>query len=197
VIDLGRGCRRHRSALLDLAVGGVRGQGTPTALDHLETCTPCRAEIESTVLAAAALRRLATDVSTAEPSNDAWPRLRDRVAKRPPARLGFMSPVAGMAMSLAIVVVAVVGAPGLPGSEPEAAGPIGAVAADQLEPTEEAWLRDRIDRARRSLTAPADAAAAAPAPPPSRGPSFLGPDGRGTPTASTLPGRTAPPTQVE
>jgi len=197
VIDVGRGCRRHRSALLDFAVGGLRGPGTPAALDHLDTCTRCRAEIEATVLAAAALRRLATDVSTAEPSSDAWPRLRDRVAARPTARLGFMSPVAGMAMSLAIVVVAVVGAPGLPGSEPEAAGPISAVAADQLEPTEEAWLRERIDRARRSSAAPADAAAAAPAAPLSRGPSFLGPDGLGTPTVTTPLGRAAPPTQVE
>ena len=197
MIDVGRGCRRHRSALLDFAVGGLRGPGTPAALDHLDTCTRCRAEIEATVLAAAALRRLATDVSTAEPSSDAWPRLRDRVARRPAARLGFMSPVAGMAISLAIVVVAVVGAPGLPGSEPEAAGPISPVSADQLEPTEEAWLRERMDRARRSSATPVEGAAKAQAPPLSRGPSFLGPDGLGTPTASTPLGRAAPPTQIE
>lgn len=194
MIDVGRACRRHRGALLDLALAGLRGPGTPAALDHLDTCTRCRAEIESTVLAAAALRRLAPDVSTAEPPEDAWPRLRDRVARRPPARLGFMSPVAGMAMSLAIVVVTVVGAPGLPGSEPEAAGPIGAVAADQLEPVEEAWLRDRVLPTRRTAS-PTAAAAVAPAP--SRGQSFLGPDGLGTPTRDAGPGRAASTTSIE
>lgn len=194
MIDVGRACRRHRGALLDLAVGGSRGPGTPAALDHLDTCTRCRAEIESTVLAAAALRRLATDISTAEPADDAWPRLRDRVARRRPARLGFMSPVAGMAMSLAIVVVTVVGAPGLPGSEPEAAGPIGAVAADQLEPVEEAWLRGRVLPTRR---APSSAASTTVAPAPSRGPSFLGPDGLGTPTLDAGPGRAASTTSIE
>ena len=194
MIDVGRGCRRHRSALLDFAVGGLRGPGTSAALDHLEACARCRAEIESTVLAVAALRRLATDASTAQPADDAWPRLRARVTTRPASRLGFMSPVAGMAMSLAIVVAAVVGAPGLPGSEPEAAGPIVSVASDRLEPVEEAWLRDRVAPTRRTPSAPASSAVT---PTPSRGSSFLGPDGLGTPARDANPVRAPATISIE
>ena len=194
MIDLGRSCRRHRTALLDVGVGGLRGPDTPGALDHLERCDRCRTEVESTVLAVAGLRRLATDVSTVEPSADAWPHLRDRVTRPHAPRLGFMSPVAGMAMSLAIVVATVVGAPGLPGSEPETGGSTGSVVADALEPVEEAWLRGRLDPTRR--TPPAQVVAAVTATP-TRGPSFLGPDGLGSPAPALSTARTIPATSIQ
>jgi hypothetical protein len=194
VIHIERSCRRHRTELLDFVVGGLRGPGTPAALDHLEACDRCRTKIESTVLAAAALRRLATDVSTAEPSADAWPRLRDRVTMPRAPRFGLMSPVAGMGMSLAIVVAMVVGAPGLPGSEPEVGGPTGSVVADGLEPVEEAWLRGRMDPTRRAASAQVAAAVAAT---PTRGPSFLGPDGLGSPAPIPPVGRPAPATSIQ
>jgi anti-sigma factor RsiW len=194
VIDLRRSCRRQRTALFDFVVGGLRGPDTAGALDHLDRCDRCRAEVESTVLAAAALRRLATDVLAVEPSADAWPRLRDRVAGRPAPRLAFASPVAGMAMSLAIVVASVVGAPGLPGSEPEAPGPIVSVASDQLEPVEEAWLRGRVTSARRTSVGET---VAAPVQTPSRAPSFLGPDGLGTPILAVPDATTPAGTSIE
>ncbi len=55
------------------------------------------------MLTITALRRLGDEIATAEPAEDAWPRLRSRITrwKRPMV----MSPLAGMGMSLAIVAV--------------------------------------------------------------------------------------------
>lgn len=55
------------------------------------------------MLTITALRRLGDEIATAEPAADAWPRLRSRITgwRRPVA----MSPLAGIAMSIAIVVV--------------------------------------------------------------------------------------------
>src|SRR5262249_57809221 len=61
---------------------------------------------EWTMLTIAALRRIGDDAADAEPAADAWPRLRLRIRRwrRKPA---VMSPVAGIAMSVAIVAVLV------------------------------------------------------------------------------------------
>jgi anti-sigma factor RsiW len=105
VIDFGRSCARHRSALVDFADRGEIGPATAAALAHLDRCDRCTAAIESMVLTVTALRRYA-DTLDAEPSPDAWPRLVERITKwrrRPLA----MSPLAGIAMSLAMVIVVV------------------------------------------------------------------------------------------
>lgn len=189
MIDLTGSCRRHRVALLDFVAGGVTGPATPAALEHLDRCDRCVSELESTSLAVAALRRIGSEAEAVEPSPDAWPRLRRRVSRRSPARLGFMSPVAGMAMSLAIVVVTVIGGPGLPGSDSETTGIGGFIGSDSLGPIEEAWLRDRVDPSRRAVATPP---APATAPATSRSAGFLGPDGRGTPEPAA-PERRIPP----
>jgi hypothetical protein len=107
VIDLGGACARYRSALLDFVDRGEIVPGTAQALAHLERCRRCTDELESTVIAITALRRFGDDLARAEPSPDAWPRLRARLDDWRPARWGIMSPAAGMVMSIALVAVLV------------------------------------------------------------------------------------------
>jgi hypothetical protein len=72
-------CRRHRAALIDFVDRGEIEPRTRAALAHMEICRACELEIERTALAITALRRLGLDAASAEPSPDAWPRLRARV----------------------------------------------------------------------------------------------------------------------
>jgi hypothetical protein len=107
VIELGGQCARHRSVLLDFVDRGEIVPGTDKALAHLDRCRRCTDELESTVLTITALRRLGDDVARAEPSPDAWPRLRARLDGWRPARWAIMSPSAGMVVSIALVAVLV------------------------------------------------------------------------------------------
>jgi hypothetical protein len=102
VIDLGRSCSRHRSALVDFVDHGEISDGTGRAFAHLEHCARCRDALESTALAITALRRFGDDLQAVEPPADAWPRLRARITTRRPM---LMSPIAGAAMSVAIVAM--------------------------------------------------------------------------------------------
>jgi hypothetical protein len=103
VIDLGRSCSRHRRVLVDFVDRAEVGPATGAAFAHLEGCPRCTEAVESTVLAITALRRLGNDLAAVEPAPDAWPRLRARITgwRRPVV----MSPLAGVAMSVAIVAV--------------------------------------------------------------------------------------------
>jgi hypothetical protein len=106
VIDLGRNCRRYFPVLVDFVDHrAVVDPDTRLAFAHLERCDRCTIELESTVLAITALRRLGDDVSKVEPSEDAWPRLRARLGRWRPLRWGILSPTAGMVMSVALVAV--------------------------------------------------------------------------------------------
>jgi len=106
VIDLGRSCSRYRPLLEDFVDRGEVRPETGAALEHLDRCGRCTEAIESTMLTITALRRIGDDVVDAEPAADAWPRLRVRITswRRRPA---VMSPIAGIAMSFAIVTVLV------------------------------------------------------------------------------------------
>lgn len=106
MIDLGRGCARHRPLLVDFVDRGEVGQGTAAALAHLDRCARCTDAIEATMLTVIALRRLGGEAAALEPPPDAWPRLRFRIetVRRRPA---VMSPLAGIAMSFALVAVMV------------------------------------------------------------------------------------------
>jgi hypothetical protein len=152
-MDLGRACGRHRSALIDfLDRGEVRDPDTGRALAHLDRCDRCTGELETTVLAITALRRLGEDAGRVEPAADAWPRLRTRLDRWRPARWGIMSPTVGMAMSVALVAVLV--APlriggAAPSSSPAAAPP----ALSPVSLTERRVEIDYIQKARhRSLS---------------------------------------------
>lgn len=108
MIDLGRTCGRHGPALVEFVDHGAVGPDTAAALRHLEGCRRCTEAVEATLLTITALRRIADDLDRAEPRADAWPRLRARLTglrlRRRPA---VMSPLAGVAMSFAIVAVLV------------------------------------------------------------------------------------------
>jgi hypothetical protein len=108
VIDLGRACGRHGPALVEFVDHGAVGPDTPAALRHLEGCRRCTEAVEATLLTITALRRIADDLDRVEPRPDAWPRLRARLtALRLRRRPAVMSPLAGVAMSFAIVAVLV------------------------------------------------------------------------------------------
>jgi hypothetical protein len=106
VIDLNRACSRHRPILIDFIDHGEVRPATGAALAHLDRCARCTEFVEGTVLTITALRRIGADAARVEPPDDAWPRLRDRIRQwqRRPA---MMSPVAGVAMSFALVAVLV------------------------------------------------------------------------------------------
>ena len=107
MIEFRGACARHRAALLDFVDHGEIVAGTAPALAHLERCGRCTDELESTVLAITALRRFGDELARAEPSPEAWPRLRARIETLRPARWAIMSPSAGMVMSIALVAVLV------------------------------------------------------------------------------------------
>ena len=107
MIELARSCERHRPLLVDFVDHGEVRAGTTAALAHLDRCERCTDAMESTVLAITALRRLSASAIAAEPAPDAWPRLRARLERRR-RRPKVMSPLAGIAMSFAIVAVLVV-----------------------------------------------------------------------------------------
>jgi hypothetical protein len=105
VIDLVGACRRHRADLLDFVDRGAVTDTTSAALAHLDRCSRCTAELETTILAITAVRRLGDEAARAEPAADAWPRLRARLDRWRPVRWAIMSPTTGMVMSAAIVAV--------------------------------------------------------------------------------------------
>ena len=106
MIDLGRSCTRYRPVLIDFVDRGEVRPETGAALAHLDRCTRCTEVVESTMLTITALRRMGDEAAGAEPGADAWPRLRIRIQgwRRRPVT---MSPLAGLAMSFAIVAVLV------------------------------------------------------------------------------------------
>ncbi|HUP53878.1 MAG TPA: hypothetical protein VM408_00100 [Methylomirabilota bacterium] len=108
MIDLSRGCARFRPVLVDFVDRGEVRPETGAALAHLDRCSRCTEAIESTMLTITALRRIGDDAAAAagEPEGDAWPRLRVRI-ERWRRRPAVMSPLAGIAMSFAIVAVLV------------------------------------------------------------------------------------------
>jgi len=107
VIDLRGGCRRHRPALIDFVDRGEIGDGTASALAHLDRCDRCTSELEATVLTITALRRIGDEAARTEPLADAWPRLRARLDRWRPLRWAVMSPTTGMVMSVALVAMLV------------------------------------------------------------------------------------------
>ena len=107
MIEFRGACARHRGALLDFVDRGEIVPGTAAALAHLEKCSRCTDELESTVLAITALRRYGDEIARAEPSAEAWPRLRAQLEGLRPKPWAIMSPSAGMVMSVALVAVLV------------------------------------------------------------------------------------------
>jgi hypothetical protein len=105
-------CTTHRDALLDFVDGQDVGPATAAALDHLGRCRACEQELELTAVTIVAIRRMFQEAAFAEPSRDAWNRLRVRLdrptrgARVARAARASRAPVAGaiIAASLAVVV---------------------------------------------------------------------------------------------
>ena len=129
MIDFSGGCRRHRPALLDFIDRGEITSATSSALAHLDRCQPCTDQLETTVMAITALRRIGDEAARVEPPADAWPRLRARLDRWRPLRWAIMSPTTGTVMSLAIVALLVV--PLRIGGVGQAANGLTAMPADQ------------------------------------------------------------------
>ena len=108
MIEITGSCRRHRPALLDFLDHGEIGPSTGDALGHLDRCDRCTADLESTMLAITALRRLGDDAAAVEPSAEAWQRLRARIDRWRRVRWTFASPRVGTVMS-ALLVALIVG----------------------------------------------------------------------------------------
>ena len=110
-------CASHREALLAFASHREAGPAVRRALDHVDRCCACEADLAATTLMLFALRRLHEDALRTEPSPDAWSRLRTRVgaARREPSRL-----VSGMPGVLAAfgICAALVGPAALAGGAP-------------------------------------------------------------------------------
>ncbi len=112
-----RACRAHRAALVDFAeqrAGGparlpadrwTGGQAVRRALDHVDRCRGCEADLATTALVLHALRRLREETRRVEPAADGWTRLRARlVATRREPSL-WMTCLPGAALALGLVVL--------------------------------------------------------------------------------------------
>lgn len=97
------GCGIHRSALLDHVDRREPGPGTTAALDHLDRCQRCQAELAATVLAIHAVRRALAEARGTEPPGDAWERLRTRVQRPVASAWQARSALAGVAVSAGLV----------------------------------------------------------------------------------------------
>jgi hypothetical protein len=150
MIDFRGPCRRHRVALEAHVLGSPPSEATDAAFDHVDRCDHCRAELESMTLTVMALRRLGDDVATVRPAADAWPRLRARVAGwSTPGRPAVMSPLLGMALSLAIVVGSTISLPALLGDDAGGDRVSATRSTVTLTKAEIDWLRARSAADRR------------------------------------------------
>lgn len=152
MIELGGACRRHREVLVDALIGprnrvefgraGPDRADVADALAHVDRCARCRSQLEATSLVVVALHRLGDEVARVEPPAAAWPRLEAQVTSPRAARPMFMSPVAGMALSLAILVALNLGVGVI---RPEAAQPAAiAPGGRSLDAAEVTWLREHM-----------------------------------------------------
>lgn len=107
MIVLPTSCATHRRALVAFVDRGELTPDTAPALAHLDRCGRCTDELETTVQAIIALRRLGEEASRVEPSPDAWPRLLARLERWRPPRLSILSPAAGAALSVVLVIALV------------------------------------------------------------------------------------------
>ncbi|HXG39589.1 MAG TPA: hypothetical protein VNJ28_01490 [Candidatus Limnocylindrales bacterium] len=96
-------CRRSWPALVAFVDRREHGPETPAALDHLDRCPSCRAEIERVALAIAALARLGKETRRVDPPPGAWARLRRRLARPNEGAWRARSAIAGLAVAVGLV----------------------------------------------------------------------------------------------
>jgi hypothetical protein len=97
-----RPCAAHRDALVDFATRRCAGPDVRRALDHVDRCRRCEADLAATTLVVHALRRLHAEASRAEPAADGWARLRLRLVTPPRRPSLLMSGIPGLLVAIGL-----------------------------------------------------------------------------------------------
>ena len=124
-------CAVHWASLLEFVDGGDRSGMTAAALDHLDACSKCRDDLTEIALAVRVLRHMGRELATVEPPENGWTTLRARLRRR--RRPAVMSPIAGMALGMALVAVIV-------GPYEMTSAPTGPIPTAAAETATDPWL---------------------------------------------------------
>jgi len=106
----GPDCERHRTRLIAVAASAgtaraaAAGRDDPAAARHLDECATCRRVAQELALLSFAVQRAWGPAQDIEPPDDAWPRLRERVSRRPVQLGRAASSVAGLALGAALTI---------------------------------------------------------------------------------------------
>ena len=95
-------CAAHQDALVDFAARRCAGPDVRRALDHVERCQRCEADLTATTLIVHALRRLHDGTSRAEPAADGWARLRLRLVATPRRPSLLLSGIPGLLVAIGL-----------------------------------------------------------------------------------------------
>lgn len=173
------GCSAHRSVLAAFVERAEHGPATAAALDHLDRCRRCEAELSETLLAIHAVRRLLDPARTVDPQPDSWVRLRGRVEAPVRRGNGARTSLAGLLVGAGLVAaligpVAVFRTNDAIEQEPGAAPAIVSARTVADQRAEAAFMsRTRTDRTPRGSNSAGAPAAVWP-----------GPDGLGRPSSA-------------
>ena len=97
-----RTCASHREAIIAFASLRQGGPAVRRALDHVDRCRGCEAELGATTLVVQALRRLCDEALLAEPAADGWELLRRRLVSPPRRPSLLVSGIPGLLLALGI-----------------------------------------------------------------------------------------------
>jgi len=100
-------CDAHREALTALVDRHERLPATEAALDHLDRCDSCVAELEAIAEAVHALRGIGREAALADPPDDIWPGLAARVRRPGEPAWRWRMPLAGLVATAAVVALLV------------------------------------------------------------------------------------------
>ena len=95
-------CASHREAIIAFASLREGGPAVRRALDHVDRCRACEAELGATTLVVQALRRLCDEALLAEPAADGWELLRRRLVSPPRRPSLLVSGIPGLLLALGI-----------------------------------------------------------------------------------------------
>jgi len=96
-------CGAHRAALSAFAEHSERDASTAAALDHLDRCRRCQADVAETLLTIHAVRRSFAEARSAEAPPDAWLRLRQRVQRPVAGAWAARASLAGVLVGAGLV----------------------------------------------------------------------------------------------